>query len=493
MIKKALFIGNAQYPDSPLKNPTNDATDLAVKLDALGFEVTLRTDVDHRAMDESLTQFSFDLKESEVGLFFFAGHGMQIDGINYLTATNTDFSTETNAKFSSLSLNKVIEVLEKGVNATSIIILDACRNNPYERQWRGSEPLGLAPVYAPKGTIIAYATSPGQTAFDGSGRNGAFTSALLSHISHQRLTIEDLFKRVRNTLSLSTSGKQTSWEHTSLMGDFYFNSSFLTSDLITEYSSQALADSKFRAPIGSLLREIIEGLKSHSWGYQNSAMSQMANIQLQDCEKDDLFVLGRNIYQSACGTATKAKKFLSPPSHRLKQLSAETAFHLLNGILYEIYFDSSDRFREKKKSGKISDVFALEGNERFKASFEFIQQALLPYDKQLFYIPGTGVTVPLDVALTPYGESYYWVTRIVYDSQDILYAFDGITLAADQNPKFPSMYSVESFKSELATNMCVPHNSLIVTYSIPPPDGDHLCVLFGYKIQRLSNKHVIEQ
>src|SRR5207245_2583668 len=106
-----------------------------------------------------------------------------------------------------------IEILEQGANHTSILILDACRNNPFERKWRGVGMVGtrgLAPVYAPKGTIIAFATSPGQVALDGEGTNGAFTSALLRHIDAQDLTIEDLFKRVRNTLSAFTSGKQTS-------------------------------------------------------------------------------------------------------------------------------------------------------------------------------------------------------------------------------------------------------------------------------------------
>ena len=176
-------------------------------------------------MDEALKDFASELSGAEVGLFFFAGHAMQISGENFLTAIDTDFDSETDAKYSSLRLNKVIEVLEKGDNATSVIILDACRNNPYERRWRGGEHLGLAPVYAPKGTIIAYATSPGQTASDGDNKNGAFTSVLLTHIDNQNLTIEDLFKRVRNTLSAMTSGKQTSWEHTSLMGDFFFNPS----------------------------------------------------------------------------------------------------------------------------------------------------------------------------------------------------------------------------------------------------------------------------
>lgn len=215
MIKKALCIGTAQYPEAPLKNPVNDATDLSRRLEALGFSCKLCLDGSHKSMNEALKDFTSELSGAEVGLFFFAGHGMQISGENYLTAIDTDFTSETEAKYSSLSLNKVIEVLEKGDNATSIIILDACRNNPYERRWRGGEFLGLAPVYAPKGTIIAYATSPGQTASDGDNKNGAFTSALLNHVDNQNLTIEDLFKRVRNTLSAMTSGKQTSWEHTS--------------------------------------------------------------------------------------------------------------------------------------------------------------------------------------------------------------------------------------------------------------------------------------
>jgi uncharacterized caspase-like protein len=148
---------------------------------------------------------------------------MQIEGENYLTAVDSDFGNETDAKHSSLSLNRVIETMEKSGAATKIIILDACRDNPFEFAWhRSAATRGLAPVYAPRGTIIAYATSPGQVALEGKDRNGRYTAALLKHIDVPDLSLEAMFKRVRNTLNGTTKGKQISWEHTSLAGEFFW-------------------------------------------------------------------------------------------------------------------------------------------------------------------------------------------------------------------------------------------------------------------------------
>lgn len=159
----ALVIGNAAYQAvDALKNPVNDAEDVGSKLESCGFTVIRSIDSDHAAVDRELKRFQRVLKESDVGLFFFAGHGMQIDGENYLAAVDTDGTDEIAAKHSSLALNRVIEVMEKSDCSTSIIILDACRNNPFERVWtRSFESRGLAPVYAPCGTLVAYATSPG--------------------------------------------------------------------------------------------------------------------------------------------------------------------------------------------------------------------------------------------------------------------------------------------------------------------------------------------
>jgi uncharacterized caspase-like protein len=241
----ALVIGNAAYEgSSKLKNPGNDADDVAAKLNVCGFEVVKMIDCSNTDLDRALKRFKRSLVGNDVGLFFFAGHGMQIDGENYLAAVDTDTEGEVEAKHSSLPLNRVIDVMEKADTTTNIIILDACRDNPFERAWtRSSASRGLAPVYAPKGTLIAYATSPGQVANDGRGRNGAYTAALLQHIATPDCSIESMFKRVRNTLSAATRRKQISWEHTSLSGEFFFNLSL--GARIDDYSNEALSDSLF--------------------------------------------------------------------------------------------------------------------------------------------------------------------------------------------------------------------------------------------------------
>ncbi len=171
----ALLIGNSAYPNgSALKNPTNDARDLAKRLRRFGFTVSTVTDGTKIQMESALEAFEKRLKTAKVGLMFFAGHGFQSKGENYLVAVDAKASSETQARNSSLSLKLVIETMEDTNTATNIIILDACRDNPFDRAWtRSLTSRGLAPVYAPKGTLIAYGTSPGQTASDGPGQNGA--------------------------------------------------------------------------------------------------------------------------------------------------------------------------------------------------------------------------------------------------------------------------------------------------------------------------------
>ncbi len=148
----ALVIGNAAYPaPAQLKNPVHDAQDVSATVKACDFSVTTVADSGLKDMEKALRTFKSNLKGSDVGLFFFAGHGMQIDGENYLNAIDTNFEDELNVQHSSLPLNKVIELMERSGTATNIIILDACRNNPFERAWRRSASVrGLAPVYTPE-------------------------------------------------------------------------------------------------------------------------------------------------------------------------------------------------------------------------------------------------------------------------------------------------------------------------------------------------------
>src|SRR5690606_25468132 len=166
-------------------------------------------------------------------------------------------------------------------NQTNIVILDACRDNPLVT--RSTRPTDLAPIYAPRGTLIAFSTSPGQTASDGIGRNGAFTEALLRHISTPELTIEDVLKRTRNTLFSITNGKQISWEHTSLTGDFYFKINLVAT---LDYDKNVVADKNFNISENEQFNEILSDLRSHNWHKQNPAVEKLNPSLLQQFDNN---------------------------------------------------------------------------------------------------------------------------------------------------------------------------------------------------------------
>jgi len=487
MNKIALIIGNAAYPESQLTNPVNDANAISERLLRLGFESILRTDVTIKAMEEALALFASNLETRDVALFFFAGHGMQIDGKNYLTAIDTIFEREIDAKYSSLLLDKVIETLEKGSNKTDIIILDACRTNPYERKWRGTDSQGLAPVYAPKGMIIGYATSPGQVAYDGDELNGAYTDAFLRHVTTPDITIEDLFKRVRNTLSSSTRGRQISWEHTSLMGDFYFNYSFVTDELVAEYEEDAISDADFQPTSGDKAREIIGGLRSHNWYKQNPAIEKINQNNLSTFTKDDLFVLGRNIYQAACGNSSVAVTYLENLHERLSSLGESMFFHVMNGILFEIYFDSSGCFRNSPKAQMIDAVFRVEESEIFKNSFRFAQQALIPYLKNLFYIPSSVRGISFNVVCGEHEQDMKAVEAVFFEGDNILYDSDGEQYFDPSEDDFLDERTRESIKDSLSQASAVPSYRLKVSFVNLSDDVDMVLAPDPMNIKRLAH------
>ena len=229
-------------------------------------------------MDQGIEAFGASLATSDVGLFFFAGHAFQIDGVNFLAGIDTKVSNKLAVQYSALHLDKVIDTMRSAQAPTSIIILDACRNNPFDPVlYRSGSSTGLAPVYAPKGTLIAYSTSPGEKSRDGSGRNGAYTEALLQHLDATDVPIETMFKRVRNTLDTISEGAQTSWEHTSLAGEFRFRLSLVAS--VEEYRREALADSLFVLNNTLPDHQLIRALKSYTWPVQNPAIEAFSANQ----------------------------------------------------------------------------------------------------------------------------------------------------------------------------------------------------------------------
>jgi hypothetical protein len=219
--RTALIIGNSNYAASPLPNPVNDATDIAVLLRSFGFKVTLKTDVDLRTMEKSIREFGRQLRDGGVGLFYFAGHGLQVKGQNYLVPIGAVLESEGDVRYEAVNAGLVLGKMEDAQNKLNIVILDACRNNPFARNFRSSNP-GLARMDAPTGSLIAYATAPGQLAADGDARNGVYTKHLLKHMKTPGLTIEQVLKKVRTSVIYETSQKQVPWEASSLTGDFYF-------------------------------------------------------------------------------------------------------------------------------------------------------------------------------------------------------------------------------------------------------------------------------
>ncbi len=217
----ALVIGNGAYKSAPLRNPVNDAIDIADALEKLGFSVIQRINADQRTMEESIRDFGKKLRLGGTGLFYFAGHGIQIKGRNYLIPIGAAIESEADVKYESVDAGRVLAQMEEAENSLNIIIFDACRDNPFARSFRSSE-RGLAKMDAPTGTILAYATAPGSVASDGPGRNGLYTSSLLKHMMTPGVEIEKVFKKVRIDV-VSRSGKnQVPWESSSLIGDFYF-------------------------------------------------------------------------------------------------------------------------------------------------------------------------------------------------------------------------------------------------------------------------------
>jgi uncharacterized caspase-like protein len=218
----ALVIGNSKYKMSPLANPGNDARDMSKKLKALGFKVILKTDANQKEMIQAIRDFGISLREKRgVGLFYFAGHGIQVNGENYLLPIGTDIMEEDEVIYESVNVNRILEKMDRANGRVNVVILDACRNNPFERSFR-SAARGLAQMKSPSGTLIAFATEPGNVAMDGEGRNGVYTQNLLKHLETENLDIGRMFRRVRSDVMKSTSNRQTPWESSSLTGDFYF-------------------------------------------------------------------------------------------------------------------------------------------------------------------------------------------------------------------------------------------------------------------------------
>ncbi|RKZ91193.1 MAG: hypothetical protein DRR19_07900 [Candidatus Parabeggiatoa sp. nov. 1] len=237
----ALVIGNADYRLLPLKNPINDARDMANVLRGLGFQVIREENASRQAMDEAIEAFGQQLGKGTVGLFYFSGHGIQYEGKNYLIPIGMSRFSATNVKYGSVTVSDVLKTMKAVNNTMNYIILDACSENPFS-QGRQKEFARMDDTPdVPNGTLIAYAASPGKYAIAGNERNSLYTKHLLKFLQKPGLTVEQMFEQVRDAVVNETEGKQRPLEFGSPLYDFYLAYQ-TTGKFVEEQTSIAIAD-----------------------------------------------------------------------------------------------------------------------------------------------------------------------------------------------------------------------------------------------------------
>ena len=224
-VRIALVIGNSAYPGNELTNPANDARAMGGALRGLGFSVVELQDANREQMVEAVARIRASLKDKRgVGMLYYAGHGLQLDWRNYMVPVSARLSKAADVPAQAVDVNTVIEAFRGAGTRVNILVLDACRDNPFAATATSK---GLAPVDAPPGTFLAYATAPGNVAEDGDtdSGNGLYTQHLLQELKKPLAKIEDVFKRVRFQVRQKSQGRQIPWESTSLEDDFYFDAS----------------------------------------------------------------------------------------------------------------------------------------------------------------------------------------------------------------------------------------------------------------------------
>ncbi len=294
----ALIIGNGAYTAAgALANPANDADDMAAALKQIGFEVLLGTNLDKRGFDGKVRDFARALAQADVALFFYAGHGLQVGGKNFLVPVDAQLQTERDLDFEGVSLDFILKQMEiDREGKTNIVLLDACRDNPLARnlaRTMGTRSAavgqGLAQVQTGVGTFIAYSTQPGNVALDGKGRNSPFTTALTKALTMPHRTITSVMIEVRKDVLAATDGRQVPWDHSALTGDFYFQRVSAPSAL---RQGQPVAPDSTANATQERLRQLEEELKKKSSPQQTADMVELAQArervrQLEEANKSE--------------------------------------------------------------------------------------------------------------------------------------------------------------------------------------------------------------
>lgn len=329
----ALVIGNGTYPDQPLSNPVNDANLVADTLSSLGFKVFRHIDLTQKGMRRAIRDFGDELAkagEDTVSLIFYAGHGLQVDGENFLVPVDARIKAERDVSVEAVSASAMLDMLAYSRTSLNIVILDACRNNPYERGFRSVGTGGLARMDAPSGTILAYSTAPGQVAADGDGRNSPYARALVRSMNQPGAPIEEVFKRVRIEVMDRSNGEQVPWESSSLTGNFYFTDAD-KADVSEPTNSDA--ETLFWTSIAAENNPAL--FETYLETYPDGVFAPIARARVAALSKPAQQVVTDRVAETTPTVLTGSDMRFVPGNYRLEPVASESECN-------EIRFDTTD-------------------------------------------------------------------------------------------------------------------------------------------------------
>ncbi|HEX7335008.1 MAG TPA: caspase family protein [Pyrinomonadaceae bacterium] len=285
--RTALVIGNGVYTNiPPLKNPSNDAVLVATTLRELSFDVSVATNKSQREMKQLIRGFGQQLRANGgVGLFYFAGHGVQLNGRNFLIPVDADIQNEADLEDVGIDVNYVLNRMAVSQTTLNIVILDACRNNPFVRSFRSTQ-VGLAGVKAPTGTLIAYATAPDSVAFDGDSTNSPYTEELTKQLRVPGVVLETTFRLVTERVSERTGGRQEPWTADNHKGEFYFKSTTNSSTSLKTNEPAKIDPVAVEREYWEAIRSSsdVQDYKSYLQTYPDGAYAAIARTKIRQIE-----------------------------------------------------------------------------------------------------------------------------------------------------------------------------------------------------------------
>lgn len=333
--KNALVIANSNYIESPLKNPVNDAKIVAAALSKAGFKTLVVNNTSRDQLFKIVKEFSESLKSDSIALVFYAGHGVQIKKNNYLLPINIKLTNDIGIQSDAYPVDHLIERLNRSKSAVNILVLDACRNNPFQNnhEFRGPNSLGLHEVVSPRGMLVAYSTQPGTLALDGSGENSIYAKAFAGMISKKGLTIEQIFNRIAQVVRKETDDLQQPIIESSIVDQFYFQPPVGVEMVPTNYNRK-IVDIKIDEANRGITRETPK------------INSDFFSDQLVDWQDKELQLIN----------AAKLADKLSVDQYIEKAKSGDVESQTILGIIYE-------QGAERVKDASTGHIYALSPNQ----------------------------------------------------------------------------------------------------------------------------------